>query len=253
MVMVKVTNWSRAMFKRIVITSLFASLLFGCGKKVVSNTSPDRPVQSSQAPVINKKPGEKSDKDKDKDMKAPEKANWLTDSRYQPEKSEPEPGGLPGKPGIGLTVPKPDLDSATQVPPTGSTPPGKTPGSPAKPTIPAGAAPTLPPTNPTQSNPGGGKTVSKDDMKEVWAYIEGRSGATDKMPSPQEVLAALVEAKSPAADLVKSGSIVLTGARTRDSIWAYEKNALTNGGWVASPSGVETLTAAQLMNRLGNR
>jgi hypothetical protein len=239
------------MCKRIVIASLFAALLFGCGKKIVSTTSPDKPVQNSQAANNNKKPVEKSNKDQDKDKGVGDKANWFKDPRYQPEKNEPDTEGrLLDKPGIGMKIPKPDLSTAPQVPPSKILP-GNTPGGLTNPTVPGGAATTLPPTTPAQPNPGGGKAVSKDDMKEVWIYIENRSGATDKMPPPQEVLGALVQAKSPAADLVKYGSIVLTGARTRDSIWAYEKNALTNGGWVASQNGVETLTAAELMSRLG--
>lgn len=90
-------------------------------------------------------------------------------------------------------------------------------------------------------------------MKDVWIYIENRSGASGQMPTTQEVYSALVTAKSPAAELARGGSIVLTGSRMRDSIWAYEAKATTQGGLVASQNGVETLTAAELLRRLAAR
>ena len=89
------------------------------------------------------------------------------------------------------------------------------------------------------------------DMKEVWIFIENASGASGKMPSQLLTYQALIAAKSPAADLVKDGTIFLTGATVRESVWAYETQALTNGGLVATQNGVETLTAAELKTRLG--
>lgn len=116
-------------------------------------------------------------------------------------------------------------------------------GFPARPTEPNGTLPTTT----------GGKGVSEADVKEVWIFIENRSASKGAMPSTQEVLAALTMVKAAAAELVQSGSIVLTGAHHREAIWAYEKNALTQGGWVATQNGVENLTAAQLKERLGRR
>jgi hypothetical protein len=163
-------------------------------------------------------------------------------------------GSASGKPGWGL--PKVDgggtgPDPAGPAANSGSTASGSPlkriePGSPAVP--PAANAPASGTSNGTLSKP-----VSEADMKEVWIYIENRSGASGQMPPPQEVYAALLAAKSPAADLAKSGNIVLTGTRNRDSVWAYEAKALTQGGWVASQNGVETLTAADLTRRLAGR
>ena len=87
-------------------------------------------------------------------------------------------------------------------------------------------------------------------MKEVWIFIENASGASGKMPTPELVYAALVKAEAKAADLVKDGSIWLTGAKQRESVWAFEYRALTQGGWVATQNGVEQLTAAELTRRL---
>jgi hypothetical protein len=90
-------------------------------------------------------------------------------------------------------------------------------------------------------------------MNDVWTYIENRSGVSGKMPSIQEVYAALAAVKSPAADLLRGGSIVLTSATSREAIWAYEANAPTRGGWVASQNGVDMLTALELNGQLARR
>src|SRR5262245_30106955 len=88
--------------------------------------------------------------------------------------------------------------------------------------------------------------VTQADMKEVHLFIDNFSLASGSMPDVRTTYAALVEAKAAAAALVKSGAIVLTGSRTRESIWAYEKAALDKGGLAASQNGVETLTADEL-------
>jgi hypothetical protein len=87
-------------------------------------------------------------------------------------------------------------------------------------------------------------------MEDVRIYIDNASGASGRMPAPKEVYDALVLTKSPAAGLVEKKAIVLTGAATRDSVWAFETTALTRGGLVASPNGVETVTAVELNRRL---
>jgi hypothetical protein len=87
-------------------------------------------------------------------------------------------------------------------------------------------------------------------MREIWIFIDTASGASGTMPGPDVIYASLIKANSPAAALIKDGSISLTGTRTRESVWAFETAALTQGGWVVSQNGVETLTAAELTRRL---
>jgi hypothetical protein len=115
------------------------------------------------------------------------------------------------------------------------------------------AQPIAPPAAPPSksSTPKAVKPVTEADMKEVWIFIENASGASGKMPQPALVYAALVKAEAKAAELVKDGSIFLTGAAMRESVWAFEWKALERGGWVASQNGVENLTADELKRRLG--
>ncbi|HEV3387222.1 MAG TPA: hypothetical protein VG097_20555 [Gemmata sp.] len=225
------------MFRQIVLTGFLICLAFGCGKKTVKNTgSSDSPPPSQQTASNNK--GDKADKIK-KDQGKP---NWL-DPNYKKEGSErpeggSEAGGLPGKPGIGFTV---------NAPP-GGWEPGSNPSTTTPPS--GGTASTKPSGSSTATST---KPVTEADMKEIFIFIENRSGGTDKMPSIVDIQAALSAASSHAADLIKDGSIVLTGARTRESVWAYEKKAKTQGGWVVSHNGVVNVTAAELASMLPGR
>jgi hypothetical protein len=212
------------MFRQVVLAGFLICLVFGCGKKTVKNTGTSDSPPPSQQTASNYK-GDKAERIK-KDQGKP---NWL-DPNYKKEGSErpeggSEAGGLPGKPGIGFTV---------------NAPPGG--WEPAASTKPAGSS------TATSTKP-----VTEADMKDIFTFIENRSGGTDKMPSIVDIQAALSAASSHAADLIKDGSIVLTGARTRESVWAYEKKAKTQGGWVVSHNGVVNVTAAELASMLPGR
>jgi hypothetical protein len=154
------------------------------------------------------------------------------------------------------------------VPPFGSgpnsmfPPPGVGPNQPVKPganlpPAPGAAAPGVGKLQPdaVPGNPpapgAGNKAVTLADMRDLQVYIHDASLASGKMPTPGEVFVALLAAGSPAAEHLKSGAIILTNATDRASVWGYETRARADGGMVVSQNGVETLTAAQLKQRLG--
>jgi hypothetical protein len=89
------------------------------------------------------------------------------------------------------------------------------------------------------------------DMRDLQIFIHDVSLVTGKMPTPGEIFAALLAARSPAAALVKDGAIILTGATDREGVWAYEARALSQGGLAVSQNGTQTLTAAELKAMLG--
>ena len=122
------------------------------------------------------------------------------------------------------------------------------------------AVPAQPPAQPPQPNrpdssatPAAGATVTMKDMDDIRLFIDTASQASGRMPDVQTVYGALVQSGSPAAKLVASRAIILTGAQTRESVWAYEAKAATQGGMIAGPNGVETVTAAELQRRAGQR
>lgn len=92
--------------------------------------------------------------------------------------------------------------------------------------------------------------VSPRDLEDIRLFIDGASLVSGRMPTKEQTRAALRAAGSPAAELVKSKAIVLTGATSREAVWAYEAAAPARGGLVAGPNGVETLTAEELARRL---
>jgi hypothetical protein len=94
-------------------------------------------------------------------------------------------------------------------------------------------------------------TVTRQDLEAVRVFIDNASGVSGQMPAPQQVLAALQQAGTPTAALVRGGAVTLTGARTREGVWAYETAALQRGGWACGANGTETVTAADLRRQLG--
>jgi hypothetical protein len=222
------------MFTRIATAGVLVCLVAGCAKKPAKPTgrTDDPAPANSQADAKAKPAGEEKPKDG--------KANWLNDPRADVPKNQLPVENSSGKPDLGVKLPVPDAGlplPGNPQPVTGS---------------PKGVLQTRPAAPPTApSTPKARKPVTEADMKEVWIFIENASGTSGKMPQPALVLAALVKAESKAADLVKDGSIFLTGAAVRESVWAFEWNALTQGGWVASHNGVENLSAAELKRRLG--
>jgi hypothetical protein len=116
--------------------------------------------------------------------------------------------------------------------------------------------PVAPPGRPGSSSsaaPGANVTVTMKDMEDIKTFIDTLSGASGQMPNIQLTYTALVQAGSPAAKLVEARAIILTGAQTRESVWAYEAKAATQGGMIVSQNGVETVTAAQLKQRVTQR
>jgi hypothetical protein len=159
--------------------------------------------------------------------------------------NEVDPGGLPGKPGWGFPMQEGNLEVPAK---PASNNPGPT-GQGSGPTCPPPKNPASPPPGGSGVDNPGGKPVSENDMNDIWLFIDARSTAGGEMPGPQDIYAALSAAKSPAADLARNGSIVLTGTRTRESVWAYEAKATRQGGYAVTQNGVQRVSATEL-NRL---
>jgi predicted small lipoprotein YifL len=104
-----------------------------------------------------------------------------------------------------------------------------------------------------QAKPQAGATVTVKDMEDIKIFIHDSSLVMGRMPAKEFVYGALVQAGTPTAKLVNSGAIVLTGAQSREGVWAYEAKALEQGGMIVGPNGVETVTATELKRRLGVR
>ena len=232
---------------RILVAGLCLLLMIGCAKNTAPANNNNEQARASASPVAkNDKKAEKTDKE--------DEPNWLKDDRFQNKKNDQQ---LPVENGPVASKPPSPVNVGAAPPGGFAAPvPGAQPIGGGKP--PAAGVLQPVPVNPPPIAVGGGtpigaanKLVAMADMREVWVFIENASGASGKMPAAATTFAALVEAKSPAAALVKDGAIILTGANQRESVWAFEARAYLNGGLVVSQNGVETLTAVELKARLG--
>lgn len=95
--------------------------------------------------------------------------------------------------------------------------------------------------------------VGQKDLEDVRIFIDNFSGANGRMPTQQQVVAALQMSGSPAFALQQRGAITLTGATTREGVWAYETAAANHGGLITGANGTETVTAADFARRLRGR
>ncbi len=96
------------------------------------------------------------------------------------------------------------------------------------------------------------RTVNMAQMHDLRLFIDNASLASGQMPSKEEITAALQKESPKTYQLVKDGSIVLTGTRSRENIWAYTFEPQSAGGehLVLSSSGIERVPAATLRQRL---
>lgn len=216
---------------------------FGCAKKSARNRGTAN--DSAPPPVVNKgNPRDAGDTGEPNTTDQPngDKRNWLNDPRAKAGRSD-LPVDAPNKRDWGTAKPP----AGGWQPPNGPVPQPGIPGGVLQPQPVQPVAPVAPATGPARPAP---KPVTEADMKEVWIFVENFSGASGKMPTPELVYAALIKTEAKAAELVKDGSIWLTGAKTRESVWAFEYKAATQGGLVVTQNGVETMTAAELTRRL---
>jgi hypothetical protein len=95
------------------------------------------------------------------------------------------------------------------------------------------------------------RIVDQNDMRNIHLFIENASAASGRMPSVNDTYDAIKKEAPKLAEKIDEGIITLCNARTREEIWAYETDALQNGGWVCSSSGVERMEAETLKQRLG--
>lgn len=246
------------------ITLLLVGLLVCAGcKRGAKDTGPARGdlanAKLQPAPAPEPKPEKK------------EEPNWLKDPRVQPKKDQLPVDGPAngGKQPWGVGAPEGGFQqpvAGVQPNAAGGVQPMPVPAKPAAvgiaalpaPVAPAAMAPAAPAANvpalaPAGNTPRGAaaRVVAMADLRDLQIFIDTASGATGKMPTSAEVMAALIEAKSPAAALVKDGAIVLTGAKQREGVWAFEARAYLNGGLVVTQNGVERVTAEELKRLLG--
>lgn len=86
------------------------------------------------------------------------------------------------------------------------------------------------------------------DLQLFIAQMEITDG---RMPTKQEILDYAKKENPKLYKLLDEGAFVLTGTKARESVWAYEKDADTDGGWVINHTGEQKLKAEEVRKLLG--
>jgi hypothetical protein len=87
-------------------------------------------------------------------------------------------------------------------------------------------------------------------MKNIQLFIDGFS-TVGEMPTVEQIAAALQKEAPKTWKLVQEKAIVLTGTRSRESIWAYTPEVQNSAGhFIVSSSGVDNVSAQALNQRL---
>jgi hypothetical protein len=92
--------------------------------------------------------------------------------------------------------------------------------------------------------------VTAVEMHELHLFIENYSAASGSMPSKETILEVVKKESPKLYQMLQDGSIVLTGLQKREGVWAYQKDAPTQGGWILTQNGEERLDAAEVKKRL---
>jgi hypothetical protein len=96
------------------------------------------------------------------------------------------------------------------------------------------------------------RVVNETDMKSIQIFIENASLANNQMPTKEETATALQKEAPKIYKQIQDGAIVLTGARSREHIWAYTADVQSIAGYkiILTSNGVERIDPAALDKRL---
>jgi hypothetical protein len=95
------------------------------------------------------------------------------------------------------------------------------------------------------------QVVTAAEMKDLHLFMDAASAVEGRLPNVETIRAAVSRENPKLGQLLQDGSIVLTGIRQREGIWAYEKDAPERGGWIIDQSGPRQVTAAEFRQLLG--
>jgi type II secretory pathway pseudopilin PulG len=124
-------------------------------------------------------------------------------------------------------------------------------------------APTGVVTNPNLGGGGGGgaaqavrkaakRSATQNDLKQLHLFIETHSSTNGQMPTREEIAAALQKEAPTIYKLWSDEVIVVTGAKQRESVWAYTVEDQSTAGYhlAVTNNGVERMTPQELNQRL---
>ena len=95
--------------------------------------------------------------------------------------------------------------------------------------------------------------VTEVELRNLHQFMYNRYASTGQVPNSQETFA---EVSQPTGDrklvrLIQEQKLILVPNPTPEGVWAYEKDALTRGGFVLTQQGIERKSAQELSQMLG--
>jgi hypothetical protein len=97
------------------------------------------------------------------------------------------------------------------------------------------------------------RTLTQNDLNQLLNYMNQYNATHGRYPKNMAELDELSVSRDlpPVAKAVQSGELIFAGGA--GGVLAYEKAALEDRGHVVTTSGVQTMTAAELKQKLGTR
>jgi len=97
------------------------------------------------------------------------------------------------------------------------------------------------------------RVVTAAELHDLHLMMNTTKGATGRVPTAQETWADLnkVDGNRKLLAMVQDGTIVLVASPQEEGLWAYAKEAPTQGGWVLTHNGPERITAQDFASRFG--
>jgi hypothetical protein len=91
------------------------------------------------------------------------------------------------------------------------------------------------------------RLVTAAELKDLHLFMNTYKGANGRVPNSQETWAALNQADGnrQLAKLIQDQVIILVPNPPEEGLWAYAKDAPTQGGWVLTHGGPQQMTAAE--------
>jgi hypothetical protein len=95
------------------------------------------------------------------------------------------------------------------------------------------------------------RTVTAAELHDLHLMLNTAKGASGRVPTSQETVGMLnrPDGNPKLREMVNDGTIVLVAAPQEEGLWAYDKNARTQGGWILTHNGAERVTAQDFASR----
>lgn len=101
------------------------------------------------------------------------------------------------------------------------------------------------------------RTVNQNELNQLRLFIDtaATASASGQLPPPQEIAAAMQREAPSIHKLLQERILVLSGARSRETIWAYTNEPQNVAGehLVVTANGVERMTTPVLQQRLAGQ